>query len=312
MDFISEQKLRDLFNSEECLQVIKLESSRPNKRSAAAPKLSAEVESPFAAAIMESEESPRVRARLAKDLQLDAAAAQAQNDLSELDDPNFAHFNSSDIGIKLEYWVCINIPCPGCGKKLYKYANPSMPAVDVKCNNTHTPAMGPRFYQIKTTVANRIYKKYKYFSLENQYICVGSYRYGYNCHIMTPGSSSIDILVGYICIEYKEIQENKIKIEGGSSFILIPNLSSQSTDTYYYEYISIPPDEMTVIRFNSHIRDMFTVIKLSNHPPLKINLNAQIDLSFNYQTIEPLEPITLLKYLIMKKKYLELKKNMNL
>ncbi len=304
MDLVSKDALRKLFNTKKYLQVnIQEEPTEPPTKRTRDPKGSASndpgVFSPTAAALLAAE-TPYTRGKLAAELQKDDAAIQAMIEQIELDDPNYRHFNTSDIGIKLEYWVCVNMTCPGCNEKLYKYEDPSMPAVDVRCiNSTHTPAMGPKFYQIKTTLSETEYKGYRYFNQTKEYICIGSKRFGTNCHIMKPNDSFIDILIGYICIEYKVIKENIINIINSNSFILIPNLLSQ-IDENYYEYID-NPHNITVIRFNS---PMFEIRKiLSRNIP-----SRTIDLNVNYISFEPISSPAFLKYLIMKKKYLDLKK----
>jgi hypothetical protein len=302
MDFITHDVLRRIFNEEEYVIVYIPEKSAeppPTRRQKTYADASASF-TPFSTALLASATPGTSRRELAAALRKDDAAVQAQEEISDLDDPNYKFFNSSDVGIKLEYWVCANMRCPGCTTGvLYKYQNPNMPAVDVICTNpNHTLQMGPKFYQIKTTLSGTYHEGRRYFSKKDRYICVGSYKYGYNCHVMRPDNPNIDILIGYICIEYNIIKDNDIKIINTNSFILIPNLLYKPTTDTYYEYISIPPNNITVIEFKP---DMFEIRDI----PSKI-----IDLNVNYKTIVPVKNIALLKYLIMKKKYLDLKKSL--
>jgi hypothetical protein len=242
---------------------------------------------------------------------LDELAMNKYLDKLELDDPNYIYFNASGVGTYLELWVCVNIPCPGCGHKLYKYANPNMPVVDVKCINlTHNEMLGPIYYQIKATQKSATYLGYKYFSFDENYVSAGSINYGYNCHVVRADDfTSRDILIGYICIEYiyTDPTFNRIIIDMNSSFVLIPDLQFQpninQTDWTYYHYIRTTPSP--IIGFNTMVRKFrfsqlyqtFGVISLSNYYNARKVYTEEPPL-FNMQT----------KYLIMKKKYLDLKK----
>jgi hypothetical protein len=256
--------------------------------------------------------SPETQKRLARDFYLDELSINKYLEKQEIDDPNYIYYNASGVGTYLELWVCVNIPCPGCRHKLYKYANPNMPVVDVRCiNPNHNEKYGPIYYQIKATQKGAVYAGYKYFSYDEEYISTGSVKYGYNCHIIRVDDiTSRDLLVGYICVEYiyTDPTFNKIIIDMNNSFVLIPNLQFQPTiyqkDLTYYEYLST---SVPIIKFNnimvnkyrfSELYQSFGTIPLSNYyDARKIYTEEPPDsLMFQY------------KYLVMKKKYLDLKK----
>jgi hypothetical protein len=252
--------------------------------------------------------SPDTQKRLRRDFYEDDQEINKIIERNTIDDPLFIFFDNSGVGIYLELWVCVNIPCPGCNHKLYKYANPGMPVVDVRCINTDHN-IGPKYYQIKATQQGKTYRGRQYFSLQEEYICVGSDRFGYNCHVVRADEPIINrqILIGYICIEYNYNDDNHIIIDMTKSFLLIPNLQFVPHNEWtYYHYESTNP--IPIIKFN---QSMMNVIKFSDkYSPFGI-----ISLSNNYDARKvptsdaPLPP-AFMKYLIMKKKYLDLKKHL--
>jgi hypothetical protein len=251
--------------------------------------------------------SPATRAHLKIDFIKDDKKIEKITGNSELDDPNYINFNTNPkIGTDLELWVCVNIPCPGCGKKLYKYSSPGMPAIDVKCNNDkHTIEHGPKYYQIKATESGKKWKGLEYFNLKDKYICTGSYRFGYNCHVMTSTDKDKDILIGYICLAYtKSTTGEHIILNTTESFILKPNLlfkpkNTEEASWTYYTYLDRTHPRIT---FNL---EMFEVIKLSAN--ININTNIVYDAEKIRSNEPPPAPAFMMKYLIMKMKYLNLK-----
>ncbi len=327
MEIKTKETLRELFTTALCLEIYipqqRLNPSRarnvparlinefssplgpPSKRVALSTPLS-----PASEGLLELF-SPETQATLRKDFMDDDETIKKITKSSELDDPNYIHFNSNPkIGIDLELWVCVNIKCPGCSEKLYKYSSPSMPAVDVRCNNSaHGLEHGPKYYQIKATESGTTYNSLKYFNLDDKnvnfnYICTGSYRFGYNCHVMTPNDSDKDILIGYICLAYnKSKSDENIILDTTNSFILKPNLSfipksDEQKSWTYYKYL----DEKNP-RITFH-REMFEIIRL---PSISIPLNIIYDAKKIRTELPPENPI-FIKYLIMKMKYLNLKK----
>lgn len=126
----------------------------------------------------------------------------------------------------LEYFISYFFKCPVCKKKtLKKYANISMPVIDILCINEEHPLDRTRFFQIKTTSGN-LFNGKPYFSKKKKFIHVGSYRYGYNIHNITNFTEEKykNMLIGYICIEYK-VDGNFIKINRKNSFYIIPDIA---------------------------------------------------------------------------------------
>ncbi len=330
MEIKTKETLRELFTTALCLDIsisprrqspyrsrikpdrlIDEYNSPPSKRVALShSSLSSEILSPGSEQLLELF-SPETQTKLRKDFIKDDKYIENILGRIELDDPNYVHFNSNPkIGTDLELWVCVNIKCPGCGDKLYKYFSTSMPAVDVRCNNPkHNLKYGPKYYQIKATELGKTYNGLKYFSLDDKdsrlnYICTGSYRFGYNCHIITSDSKDKDILIGYICLAYnKSASDENIILDNANSFILKPNLSFiPKTDEQklwtYYSYLDKAKPRITFHR------EMFEIIRL---PSVSISLNTIYDAD-KLQTEEPPANPIFIKYLIMKMKYLNLKK----
>ena len=328
MEIKPKETLRELFTTASCLDIsifipynppgararnapdryIDTFASPPSKRVASSP---ASDFSPASERLLESF-SPATRAHLEKDFKKDDDIITAIGGNLEFEDPNYIIFNSNPkIGTDLELWVCVYIPCPGCGEKLYKYSSPGMPAIDVRCNNPRhiLENHGPKYYQIKATESGKTWSGFKYFSLDENdsrlnYICTGSFRFGYNCHVMTSTDKDKDILIGYICLAYTKstTSDEHIILNKSESFILKPNLLFQPTDAQkewtYYTYVDrIHP------RITFH-REMFEVIKFKDNKIINTNT------IYNAEKIRPNAPPppAFMKYLIMKMKYLNLKK----
>ncbi len=157
MTMKTKKELRELFNTALCLNIsinneprrnpsrsryepsrLINESTPPAKRIAiSTPDISTpDIFSPATKQLLQSF-SPATQERLKNDLIKDDEKIKMITGTLELDDPNYIHFNSNPkIGTDLELWVCVNIKCPGCNQKLYKYSHPGMPAVDVRCINS--------------------------------------------------------------------------------------------------------------------------------------------------------------------------------
>jgi hypothetical protein len=175
-------------------------------------------------------------------------------------DKIYTYFENQEVGTYLELWVCTNIRCPGCMRKLLKYKSLSQPVVDVKCSNPSHNILyhGPKYYQIKATEQNKVMNGKKYFSKDEYYIKVGSKRFGYNAHNIKL-SDSLDIkkiLIGYICLEYKRPNPDTrfIILDKEKSFIVKPyitkRLKTGEIDNYYYTYTD---DVIPTILFNPDI-----------------------------------------------------------
>jgi hypothetical protein len=332
MDYISPEKLRELFTTSLRLDITTAETptrfSPRNKEQQDQQELELQTIkkerslSPQSEMIL-SALSPISQIRLARDLYLDDTYNKNKELLKDLDDPDYIYFNPSENGIYLEYWVCYNIPCPICNSKLYKYGNPNMPAIDVVCINNHKET-GVNYFQIKTTISDKYYENYKYFSYKDNYVCVGSKRFGFNCHVIKANTSeNRDLLVGYICIEYKIMPSSNIKIELGTSFLLLPNINfkparPEENDLTFYTYLDDPVfTKKNIIK--PTIPSMVTKInflnKYNDNPKIKQLISKEIKINIKYDTKntyngEPAPKKLRLKekYFIMKMKYLNLKK----
>ena len=319
--YIDKNTLYKLFETALYLDIVEIEPPRRSERIADRQLVAQLVAQPVAQPVAQqfplspnsesllSNFSPETQLRLRRDFYIDEQEINKIIERDSIDDPLYIHFNNSHVGIYLELWVCVNIPCPGCGYKLYKYANPGMPVVDVRCiNPAHDHNMGPKYYQIKATQKGAIYAGYQYFSLVKQYICVGSYRFGYNCHVIRADEPSISrqLLIGYICIEYNYNNSNHITIDMTTSFILRPNLkftpqNTEQNEWTYYQYASISPNP--IIIFNTYMMD---IIRFTNAYTISLSNNYD---ARKVHTSDAPQPPAFTKYLIMKKKYLDLKKS---
>ncbi len=312
MSYINKDILKELFNTSLYLDVVQIDVKR-SERIATMEKKDYNL-SPQSRELL-SYFSPETQKRLARDFYLDEQLINRYLEKQEIDDPNYIYFNASGVGTYLELWVCVNIICPGCGHKLYKYANPNMPVVDVKCiNPEHNYLMGPIYYQIKATQKGVVHAGYKYFSYDDNYVSAGSIKYGYNSHVIKADDyASRDLLIGYICVEYiyTDPTFNKIIIDMDNSFILIPDLQFQPNifqkDLTFYHYLSTEP---TIVGFNNTMVRKFRLSELY-HPFGVISLSNYYDVRKTYNAPAPAGPIFQYKYLIMKKKYLDLKKVIN-
>lgn len=272
-----------------------------------------------------------------------------QNDI-DIRDPDFTYSSSSEVGVLLEYWVCANMKCPICEGELHKYALTNMPVIDVKCSNdAHTFNMGPKYFQIKATESNS--NGLLYFTLKrfldnmNGFITVGSRRAGIFSHNVKPSrivrgdTTSMNLLIGYICIEYTYYSANNrnIKLNLHNSFILLPQTKIKRSlikkpNNYYYEYIDTitgkptikyNPEFVQMLRFKSLIGtnifnpDIFS----GSSKQIIVNLDTKYDEIMQTPETINVEPVSKkqmsfanadkVSYLTAKLKYLILKDIIN-
>jgi hypothetical protein len=258
--------------------------------------------------------SPISQYKLIRDILTDEERLRAQGIHEEDTDADFKVYNSSIIGTDLELWVCAHLLCPICKVgRLYKYASGNMPVIDAVCSNEHPNHS--RYFQIKTTMSEtkNIYGFY-YFNFKQNYISTGSKRYGYNAHYINASDpiNNKKLLVNYICIEYN-INNNKININTSKSFCVFPILELRS-DKPYYEYMKNIYNKSIVIPSlelceRITFKDLYDDIEQFK----SIELNYYFDTRKVYNKIphKLLFP-SKIKYLLMKKKYIDLKKKLNL
>lgn len=220
-------------------------------------------------------------------------------------DPLYSYFESTEIGVYMEFWICHNIKCQ-CGGKFMKYINVNKPIVDIRCvNPAHKLEHGPKYYQIKTTLSGSVYNGYTYFSSKKQYIFVGSKRKGYYAHYLKP-TDNLETLIGYMCIEYDKINDTTIKINLDRSFIISPNMTSK-IDDYFYKYITLSGND--AVLYNINMCNVYTLRQIYNDNNI-INITHKYDtIIYNKDDIK-LAIKLFNKYYKYKLKYLALKNNL--
>lgn len=205
--------------------------------------------------------------------------------------------NNPQIGEKLEYWTCVNIKCP-CGGTFKKYESMSQPVIDVECSNPlHISTLFPKYYQIKATEQDKTFRGQSYFKVDKHnvdpqqnYVYVGSPRFGFNSHI-TDGTN-LDIIIGYILITYIKKEDTFIEINKLKSFIIIPQINLYRKGLQYYTYLK---QHQIGLYVSNHIINSFD--KLGYIINNKVNLATEYELKGGYYS----------KYLKYKLKYLGLK-----
>ena len=315
--YITSDVLRYLFTTSLLVDVIPLEvrrSERLMNHVVHVNKFSEQL-SP-AGKVLLSYFSPETQLKLARDFYLDDIKINKEILKEEMTDPTYIYFDNQGVGLYLELWICANMHCPGCGEKLYKYANPNIPAVDVRCiNPKHNFEKSPIYFQIKATETGSMFAGLKYFDYNEGYVCIGSKKYGYNCHVIRgDDSKNRDLLIGYICIEYTYANplNNQIRINMHASYMIFPNMVFNPVDerekafTFYHYDDSY---RIPVIRFNNNIVKKYRFSEYFDKPIDIIDLNLYYSIKKIYTDIPPLAPVLYSenKYLKYKTKYLELK-----
>jgi hypothetical protein len=295
--------LKNLFitsDVEEITLILKKNKSRDKSRdkSKIAEKKMVSQYTPSTKALLEPL-SERSKRRMIEDITDDNKRIKLIEQEHESDDPDYSYFENKEIGVFLEKWYCANYLCK-CGGQFFKYTNLNMPVIDIKCSNHHNHKIeihGPRYYQVKSTEDNKIYKGYKYFDLENHYIHVGSKRYGEICHNITTTDEDKELLIGYICITYDKINDDTIRIKEDKSFILNTKIYDKEPKRNYYTYIT-PYRNAIMIDFDINL---FDIVYIKSQI---INIYQK----FNEKIIQKTLPFTFYeKYIKYKLKYLELK-----
>ncbi len=178
----------------------------------------------------------------------------------------------------IECWIADNMVCPCCLQpKLRRYSSNIFPVIDLICvNKEHTIDMGVKFFQVKASSISKqfFYKDYKYFSLEEQYIHVGSKNLGHIVHNINVRQSVLEkqILVGYICVYYKNNgpMAKTITLQPTDSFVVLPkiNFTNSIDDTiennYYYWYINDESYKHPIIQFSTTLNDVQNLTKFIN------------------------------------------------
>lgn len=253
--------------------------------------------------------TPKTQRMLAEDFMLDDKKVSMIEEEQEINDFLYKYFENKMIGTFLEKWICCYLRCK-CDSKFVKYQNPNMPIIDIRCRNkSHDITLyGPKYYQIKSSELYKSFMGLEYFQLEpNQYIHVGSTRYGKYCHEIKVGDIDKQLLIGYICIKYTYKNDYIINIDGNNSFILCPKIqgiSAELNDLPYYSYRSYEPKP--IITFDKKLFDiyLFTNIGLNLY---NINIYMQFE---EHNDIQPIPLVYYKKYLKYKQKYIKLKNDL--
>lgn len=303
-NIITKKDLLELFNTSKVTEIIPLKTIHDDKydlEDDTYNDILPKEFTPFTKAILEPL-TVRSKRKMVEELEEDNKRIRKIETEQESDDPNYSYFENKEIGVFLEKWYCANYKC-SCGSIFLKYTKSNMPIIDIRCSNKshNINTFGPKYYQIKSTENNKIYKGYKYFDLDENYIHVGSKKYGEICHNITTIDTDEDkeLLIGYICITYDIITDdnNYIKIIPEKSFKLNPLIYKKEPQQMYYTYNSRYRGAI-MIDFNKTLFDIShidsQIIYIHQQFDEKIIPNA-IPLSF-YE-----------KYIKYKLKYLELK-----
>ena len=253
----------------------------PQPRSRARPSYLADYIENLTPAVLEYL-SPISRQNMELDIQIDTCVQNKLNAMAEPADPDYVQYEN--FGKLLECWFGDNNACPCCGANtLRRYAKDSMPAIDLVCiNPTHTIDQGVRFFQVKTSNGSAFRSK-PYFNLDPTQanldantIHVGSRTYGEPIHSISPHDDTLDkkILIGYVCIRYRESESN-LHVLPTESFFILPkytnslqiaraNLTYDSApvqiDTWYYQYVE-PNGTHQRIQFNLNTN---SIVKFSD------------------------------------------------
>jgi hypothetical protein len=171
-------------------------------------------------------------------------------------DKDYIDYNTRNYGKLVECWIADNLPCPCCNQlSLRRYKHDNFPAIDVVCiNEAHDTRTGVLFFQIKAS-SGALFMGNSYFDFnENScQISVGSRKYGECIHSIKYSDNDYKkkILIGYICIEFTEKDDN-LKINIKKSFFVLPLLLDSrrldfaggsgvvgpiSDNDFYYRYL---------------------------------------------------------------------------
>jgi hypothetical protein len=208
-------------------------------------------------------------------LDLDYEAAAAADDRANDQDPDFKP-NCGNFGKLIERYIADNVTCPICNRlTLRMYKSECFPVIDFACiNDEHTFANGVKFFQIKTSNGEP-FRGTLYFDLLKHEIHVGTSLYATAAHSIKTISSPNDknILLGYICLIYRE-NEDSIIILRKHSLAIIPDRDISGRNEFYYTYDE--PNKR--ITYNNELCIKY---KISN------DIRIPKDYNNNYTEIQP-------------------------
>lgn len=235
--------------------------------------------------------------RFKEELKLDDKLIEQLNEMNEEKDLDYVNYEKYDK--LLESWIADNLKCPCCGEKtLRRYAKNNMPVIDVVCiNDDHTFENGVKFFQIKVSNGSLFFGK-PYFSLLDKTIHVGSRNFGDIVHSIRSSDSDIEkkILIGYICILYRESTNNLI-INKENSFVVLPTLNVyekviskklmfDELDTiddvnWYFRYITTIESNHQKIEFNELSNSVINLIELLDDNIVSKNYRIETEIINN-------------------------------
>lgn len=145
------------------------------------------------------------------------------------DDSDSEYVETGNKGKYIECWIADNMCCPCCGENsLRRYVKDNMPCIDLICiNPKHKFHNGVKFFQVKAKKESIESTIYSNFNLGSRQIHTGSKNIGKYIHNIYTNNDFYNLLIGYICIEYKlSVIENvgeKILITN-KSFVVLPKI----------------------------------------------------------------------------------------
>ena len=233
-------------------------------------------------------ETPKRRKKLKKVFKNDDKKIIDINNFIDRND--LTYINYENRGKLIEVWLADNMRCPCCkDKTLRRYSNDNFPVIDLICiNPNHNINENVKFFQVKSSIFKNnnpfLLSGQPYFSLNDATIMVGSRTWGNYVHNIS-NSDDINIkkiLIGYICILFKENEKNII-IDKQNSFVVLPDIKPKIPDIkpkisdnnkLYYEYTNFI--RYPQIKFNKEINSIINLDNLLFNEKNKSDLNGHI------------------------------------
>ena len=255
---------------------------------------------PMSKMIVQAARTP-MRSRLIEELKKDDTLIRDLEILQDEDDPDYLEkMLHNNLGFYMEDFLSYYATCPICGKNtLRKYSIKNMPVVDLVCINKeeHIKKDPPNcfLFQVKIKVDGS-----KYFNYDDHYISVGSKLKGYNAHEVYGGQGLKDklIIVSYICLHMRTIDDNTYRIDRNSSFMIIPKYTeSDFPSEKFYQYIDENDPEYpgqvsrfskNVIRWSTHLNDAYDIDTLLDTNHRRVDTNEQF---YDYPIDNPYDDV---------------------
>lgn len=188
------------------------------------------------------------------------------------DEKDEIYVNTENFGKLIEVYIADNFYCPVCkNKTLRRYVRDNFPAVDLVCvNEKHFFDHGVKFFQVKSMIQHSLFNGKSYFSLEEKYIHVGSYKYGkiiHNIGHLEPNYyCNRKILLGYICVTIGRMSESNVSINPSKSFFVLPKINIMINKKLFNDNDIISSDDVIV---SDDIQQFYKYIDNTNDYPNK-------------------------------------------